>query len=107
MLFSLLLSSAFAQDMRAAQTSYTGAIMLQPEIDLSFGSYEALDGNTQDAYAYFNGNSLYIGHQDEDGNRVDGIVNSFGLSFHRSWLSFLCCSISARSNPAQGQERDH
>ena len=60
MLFSLLLGSAFAQDMAAAQTSYTGAIMLEPEIDLSFGGYEALDGNTQDAYAYFNGNSLYI-----------------------------------------------
>ena len=58
MLFSLLLSSAFAQDMATAQTSYTGAIMLEPEIDLSFGGYEALDG-TQDAYAYFNGNSLY------------------------------------------------
>ena len=42
------------------KTSYTGAIMLEPEIDITFGGYEALDGNTQDAYAYFNGNSCTL-----------------------------------------------
>ncbi len=106
MLFSLLLgATAFAQDIAAAQTSYTGAIMLEPEIDITFGGYEALDGNTQDAYAYFNGNSLYIGHQDDEGNRVDGIVEFFWFesSIDRG-SDFYVAVIKARSNPAQGEE---
>lgn len=106
MLFSLLFgATAFAQDMAGAQTSYTGAIMLEPEIDLTFSGYEALDGNTQDAYAYFNGNSLYIGHQDDEGNRVDGIVEFFWFesSIDRG-SDFYVAVIKARSNPAQGEE---
>lgn len=106
MLFSLLLgATAFAQDMAGAQTSYTGAVMLEPEIDLTFAGYEALDGNTQDAYAYFNGNSLYIGHQDDEGNRVDGIVEFFWFesSIDRG-SDFYVAVIKARSNPAQGEE---
>jgi hypothetical protein len=105
MLFSLLLGTAFAQDMAVAQTSYTGAVMLEPEIDITFGGYVAMDGNTQDSYAYFNGNSLYIGHQDSDGNRVDGIVEFFWFesSIDRG-SDFYVAVIKARSNPAQGQE---
>lgn len=105
MLFSLLCGAAFAQDMSVPETSYTGAVMLVPDVDISFGSYEAFDGNTQDSYAYFNGNSLYVGHQDDDGNRVDGIVEFFWFesSIDRG-SDFYVAVIKARSNPANGQE---
>ena len=105
MLFSLLCGAAFAQDMSVPETSYTGAIMLEPDVDISFDSYAALDGNTQDSYAYFNGNSLYIGHQDDDGNRVDGIVEFFWFesSIDRG-ADFYVAVIKARSNPAHGEE---
>jgi uncharacterized protein (TIGR03382 family) len=105
MLFSLLCGAAFAQDMSVPETSYTGAVMLVPDVDISFGSYEAFDGNTYDLYAYFNGNSLYVGHQDADGNRVDGIVEFFWFesSIDRG-SDFYVAVIKARSNPANGQE---
>ena len=105
MLFSLLCGAAFAQDMSVPETSYTGAVMLVPDVDISFGSYEAFDGNTHDSYAYFNGNSLYVGHQDADGNRVDGIVEFFWFesSIDRG-SDFYVAVIKARSNPAQGEE---
>jgi uncharacterized protein (TIGR03382 family) len=105
MLFSLLCGAAFAQDMSVPETSYTGAVMLVPDVDISFGSYEAFDGNTHDSYAYFNGNSLYVGHQDADGNRVDGIVEFFWFesSIDRG-SDFYVAVIKARSNPANGQE---
>lgn len=105
MLFSLLCGAAFAQDMSVPETSYTGAVMLVPDVDISFGSYEAFDGNTHDSYAYFNGNSLYVGHQDSDGNRVDGIVEFFWFesSIDRG-SDFYVAVIKARSNPANGQE---
>lgn len=105
MLFSLICGAAFAQDMSVPETSYTGAVMLEPEVDITFGSYEAFDGNTHDSYAYFNGNSLYIGHQDSDGNRVDGIVEFFWFesSIDRG-SDFYVAVIKARSNPAQGEE---
>ena len=105
MLFSLICGAAFAQDMSVPETSYTGAVMLEPEVDITFDSYEAFDGNTHDSYAYFNGNSLYIGHQDSDGNRVDGIVEFFWFesSIDRG-SDFYVAVIKARSNPAQGEE---
>lgn len=106
MLFTLLLGATVsAQEMSTPQTSYTGAIMLEPEIDITLAGYEALDGNTQDAYSYFNGNSLYVGHQDDDGNRVDAIVEFFWFesSLDRG-SDFYVAVIKARSNPAQGEE---
>jgi uncharacterized protein (TIGR03382 family) len=101
----LFTTSAFAQDLSVPETSYTGAIMLEADVDISFEGYEALDGNTQDSYAYFNGNSLYVGHQDEDGNRVDGIVEFFWFesSIDRG-SDFYVAVIKARSNPAFGEE---
>jgi hypothetical protein len=106
MLFSLLLGATVsAQEMSAPQTSYTGAIMLEAGVDIDFAGYEAMDGNNQDSYAYFNGNSLYVGHQDADGNRVDGIVEFFWFesSIDRG-SDFYVAVIKARSNPAHGEE---
>jgi hypothetical protein len=51
----LFTTSAFAQDLSVPETSYTGAIMLEADVDISFEGYEALDGNTQDSYAYLTG----------------------------------------------------
>jgi hypothetical protein len=98
---ALLMMGTAQAELNTAQTSYVGAIMLEGGVDVTFNSYEALDGNTQNSYAYFNGNSLYIGHEDDDGNRVDAIVEFFWFesSIDRG-SDFYVGVIKARSNPS-------
>jgi len=101
-----LLTLGTAQaELAAAETSYLGAIMLEGDVDVTFSGYEALDGENSQAYAYFNGNSLYIGQEDEDGNRVDAIVEFFWFesSVDRG-ADFYVAVIKARSNPSQSDE---
>jgi MYXO-CTERM domain-containing protein len=99
---ALLLGTAQAE-LAVPETSYIGATMLQGNVDVTFDSYEAMDGNTQNAYAYFNGNSLYVGQEDNAGNRVDAIIEFFWFesSIDRG-ADFYVAVIKARSNPATG-----
>ena len=76
---ALLMMGTAQAELNTAQTSYVGAIMLEGNVDVTFNDYQAMDGETQNSYAYFNGNSLYIGHEDDSGNRVDAIVEFFWL----------------------------
>ena len=101
----LFCTSIGAEEISTSETSYTGAEMLSANQDVFFSDYEAIDGNSQDSYSYFNGNSLYVGHEDEDGNRVDGIIEFFWFesSIDRG-ADFYVAVIKARSNPAQGEE---
>jgi len=101
---TLLLGTAQAE-LSVPETSYTGAIMLEGDVDVTFSGYEAMDGDTPNSYAYFNGNSLYVGHQDDDGNRVDAIVEFFWFesSIDRG-SDFFVGIIKARSNPSNGNE---
>ena len=106
MLTTLALLAGTAQaELNTAQTSYIGAIMLEGDVDVTFNSYEAIDGETQNSYAYFNGNSLYIGHEDDAGNRVDAIVEFFWFesSIDRG-SDFYVGVIKARSNPSNDDE---
>lgn len=102
-IMGLMTSTAQAQELSVPETSYIGAIMLEGNVDVTFDGYQALDGNSQNSYAYFNGNSLYLGHQDDEGNRVDAIVEFFWFesSIDRG-ADFFVGVIKARSNPSTG-----
>jgi hypothetical protein len=95
--------SALAEDadsISAAETSYTGATMLEGEIDIYFDGYESLDSTQDESYAYFAGNTLYVGNQDDCGNQVDAIVEFFWFesSIDRG-SDFYVGIIKARSTP--------
>jgi len=73
---------AFAQEgggLSDAETSFTGAVMLTGDIDVTFDSFdEGRKGDANhDAYAYFVGNTLYAGTEDEHGNTLDSIIEFF------------------------------
>jgi len=99
---ALLPSLVSAQGLEDAQTSYIGAIMLGGETDVTIG--DAFTGanatSLQSDYAYFTGNTLYVGTEDEYGNGVDAIVEFywFESSIDRD-SDFYVAIIKARSSP--------
>jgi MYXO-CTERM domain-containing protein len=63
-----------------SETSYKGAWMLEGGIDVDFGGVTVGSLSNDDAqttYAFFTGNTLYVGAEDADGNGVDAIVEFF------------------------------
>ncbi len=73
-------TSAVDNGLSEAQTSYTGAVMLEGEVDVTFGGIEVGDmglDTGQERYAFFTGNTLYFGVEDEHANSVDGIAEFF------------------------------
>lgn len=109
MLASLLLVSLAAAEeggISDAETNYTGAIILEGKVDASFGYYGP--GYTagglfldQTDYAYWSGNTLYLGAEDSGGNAVDGIVEFFWFesSIDRG-ADFYVAVIKVRSTPS-------
>ena len=101
-----LLLNANAADLSAAETSFFGASMLEGNVDVWFdpANVSALE-DSETSYAYFNGNSLYIGAEDNDGNTVDAIVEFFWFqsSIDRG-SDFYVAVIKARSNPSYDDE---
>ena len=99
-ILALLMGTAQAE-LSVPETSYIGATMLEGNVDVTFDAYSAINGEDQQAYSYFNGNSLYIGQEDDDGNRVDAIIEFFWFesSIDRG-SDFYVAVIKARSNPA-------
>jgi MYXO-CTERM domain-containing protein len=76
------LAPAYAQQgggLSDAETSFSGAVMLKGDIDVSFESFdEGRKGDANhDAYAYFVGNTLYAGTEDDHGNTLDSIMEFF------------------------------
>jgi MYXO-CTERM domain-containing protein len=96
-------SLASAQDLAEAQTTYTGATMLSGDIDVTIGDVftGANAETTQSDYAFFSGNTLYLGTEDENGNNVDSIIEFywFESSIDRE-SDFYVAIIKARSSPA-------
>ncbi len=102
----LLSPAAFADDdLSEAQTSYTGAIMLEGEEYVTFGGVE--DGDfapeadmEQSNYGYFTGNTLYFGAEDVEGNSIDGIAEFFWFesSIDRG-SDFYVAVIKVRNTP--------
>ena len=111
MLASLLLVSLAAAEeggISDAETSFTGAIILEGKVDASFGEYGegwSSMGN-QTEYAYWSGNTLYVGAEDEYGNTIDGIVEFFWFesSIDRG-SDFYVASIKSRTNPNLDESR--
>ncbi|MBI4701327.1 MAG: hypothetical protein HY744_09240 [Deltaproteobacteria bacterium] len=92
-------------ELSEAQTNYTGAIMLRGEQEITFDSVVA--GSVGDEsyqadgrYAYFSGNTLYAGVQDDVGNFVDVIAEFFWFesSIDRG-SDFYVGVIKARTSP--------
>jgi hypothetical protein len=97
----LLLSTAVAEDISSSETSYTGASILQGDGDVQFDTVTNLDNEeVPDTYAFFEGNTLYVGNSDENGNTVDGIIEFFWFqsSIDRG-TDFYVAVIKARTSP--------
>ena len=82
-MFSLLLAlvlggSAHATSLSASETSYTGASILEGDWDVSFEDATDITGSEgRFPYAFFEGNTLYVGNSDEHDNTIDAIVEFF------------------------------
>jgi len=112
MLTTLLLTTlATAQDgISEAETSYSGATILVGDHDAWFETYTpgpmTRDGKyEQTEYAYWSGNTLYLGSEDEHGNQVDAIVEFFWFesSIDRG-SDFYVAVIKARTTPFVNDE---
>jgi hypothetical protein len=98
-----LLSMAFASQLTVPETSYTGATILEGDVDVTFDhiyniNYEA----DTETYAFFEGNTLYVGNSDEYGNSVDGIIEFFWFqsSIDRG-SDFYVAVVKTRATPGR------
>ena len=82
-MFSLLLAlcltgPANAGSLSDSETSYTGASILEGDWDVSFETATDIAGREDRfPYAFFEGNTLYIGNSDQYNNTIDAIVEFF------------------------------
>lgn len=104
-MLGLLLSTGLAlgTGLGVPETSYVGASILQGDTDVIFNdvlniNYEA-DTNT---YAFFEGNTLYVGNSDSYGNSVDGIIEFFWFqsSINRG-SDFYVAVMKVRATPGR------
>jgi hypothetical protein len=100
LLSSLLMSNASAEDLSSAETSYSGATILEGDVDITFDTYEPVDPSWNNSYAWFEGSTLYMGNEDDCGNSVDAIIEFFWFqsSIDRG-SDFYVAIIKARSTP--------
>lgn len=97
----LMLGTALGQDISTSETSYTGATILQGDWEVQFDTVTDLDSNeVPSTYAFFEGNTLYVGNSDDNGNTVDGIIEFFWFqsSIDRG-ADFYVAVIKARTSP--------
>ena len=98
---SLMLSAAIAQDISTSETTYNGATILQGDNDVIFQSVTDIDYQSDpQAYAYFEGNTLYAGNTDEYNNTLDAIIEFFWFqsSINRG-SDFYVAVVKVRANP--------
>jgi len=73
-----LIGTASAQDFSSSETSYTGATILEGDWDVSFETATDITGSEDTfPYAFFEGNTLYVGNSDTHDNTIDAIVEFF------------------------------
>ena len=101
MLLPILTMLAFGEDISTSETSYTGATILQGDTEVVVTETLNIDYETDpNTYAFFEGNSLYVGTTDDNENSVDGIIEFFW--FHSSidrGSDFYVAVIKIRSTP--------
>ncbi len=74
----ILANPAHGGDLSDSETSYTGATILEGDWDVTFEDYQAFsDSEETFPYAFFEGNTLYIGNSDIYENTIDAIVEFF------------------------------
>ncbi len=101
MLLPILTMLAFGEDISSSETSYTGATILQGDTEVIVTETLNIDHEPDpNTYAFFEGNSLYVGTTDNNENSVDGIIEFFW--FHSSidrGSDFYVAVIKIRSTP--------
>ena len=101
-LMGLVLSiPAYAEDLSTSETSYTGATILEGDWDVTFNGFEPIsDSDETFPYAFFEGNTLYVGNSDIYDNTIDAIVEFFWFqsSIDRG-TDFYVAVIKTRATP--------
>jgi len=103
MLLFLSLLASQAEDLSLSETSYSGATILTGDTDVVFDVSLDQDYETNPhVYSFFEGNTLYLGNSDEEGNSVDAIIEFywFQSSIDRG-SDFYVGVIKARSTPGK------
>ncbi len=74
----LFINPAYSDDLSASETSYTGATILEGDWDVTINEFEPIaDSEDTFPYAFFEGNTLYVGNSDIYDNTIDAIVEFF------------------------------
>ena len=97
----LCTSLVFADGLETPETSYVGASILEGDQDVIFDVVTDLDDEiSPETYAFFEGNTLYVGNSDDYGNSIDGIVEFFWFqsSIDRG-TDFYVAVIKVRATP--------
>lgn len=78
-LLGLILSNpAYGEGLSDSETSYTGATILEGDSDVWFEDFQPFsDSEETFPYAFFEGNTLYVGNSDIYDNTIDAIVEFF------------------------------
>lgn len=95
------MGSANAGTLSDSETSYTGAEILEGDWDVTFDDFYDVSGNDETyPYAFFEGNTLYVGNSDDSDNTVDAIVEFFWFqsSINRG-TDFYVAVIKTRATP--------
>jgi|TARA_R110000824_G_scaffold39325_6_gene119038 hypothetical protein len=72
------MGTAHADDFSDSETSYSGASILEGDWDVSFETASDIAGSEDRfPYAFFEGNTLYVGNSDQQDNTIDAIVEFF------------------------------
>ncbi len=101
-LTGLMLSQpAYGEDLSVSETSYTGATILEGDWDVTFQESVSIAGSEATfPYAFFEGNTLYVGNSDIYENTIDAIVEFFWFqsSIDRG-TDFYVAVVKTRATP--------
>ena len=105
MFLSILLATslALADGLGVPETSYTGASILSGDTDVVFNDVLNIEYETDpNTYAFFEGNTLYVGNSDDYGNSVDSIIEFFWFqsSINRE-SDFYVAVMKVRATPGR------
>ena len=95
--------NAASQGLGVPETSYIGASILNGDTDVIFNNVLNIEYETDpNTYAFFEGNTLYVGNSDDYGNSVDGIIEFFWFqsSINRE-SDFYVAVMKVRATPGR------
>ena len=103
LILTLLSSLVLADSLSVPETSYTGATILEGDLDVTFSDVFNSNYETDtETYAFFEGNTLYVGNSDEYGNSVDGIIEFFWFQSSIDRASdFYVAVVKVRATPGR------